>query len=435
MDEYNPQNPEHVVISFDGVYECVWRFAIPILREFGYCFELFVIGDVLGQVNYFDEPEPLARFANIDQLREMVDAGGRVQWHTSSHAPLAGRDDHELKRELLVPDHLLKLFPAPHFQWFAYPHGEYMEAADAIIRAHYRGAVTTNEISEEDPYQFGRLLVFKETKISKDRLSLIIPNYNYGVFIGEAISSVLAQSVLPDEILIIDDASTDDSRLIIDYYAEKFPNLLRAEYNSTNLGVVDNFRKAISLTEGDFVVFIGADNRVRYDFVEQHLAALKMFPDAAVAYCDIVLFGPRARIQASRLEPREEFSVKRIFADVATGAEQYLWRFPEPSPELIANMHEVNFVHGSAAYRRDAYEGVGGYQERKGVAEDKSLFHRMLASGWRAVHVPEPLLEYRQHSLDQANQVVGREASIHALQRENARLKTKISAIEKILGS
>src|SRR3972149_637812 len=77
LSNYDPLNPRHVVITFDGVYENVYTYTLPILRRFGYPFELFVIGDMIGKGNEFDQPvEPPARFASVVQLKTMVKHGG-----------------------------------------------------------------------------------------------------------------------------------------------------------------------------------------------------------------------------------------------------------------------------------------------------------------------------------------------------------------------
>src|SRR5687768_3893287 len=81
LSSYDHSNPRHVVITFDGVYENVYFFALPILRKWGYPFELFITGNYLGGDNAFDTPEPRTRFCTIEQLETMTRYGGRVQWH------------------------------------------------------------------------------------------------------------------------------------------------------------------------------------------------------------------------------------------------------------------------------------------------------------------------------------------------------------------
>ena len=64
------------MITFDGVYKNVLTYAAPILRDFGYPFELFVTSDYVGKDNSFDSPEPKADFASIKDLKELVACGG-----------------------------------------------------------------------------------------------------------------------------------------------------------------------------------------------------------------------------------------------------------------------------------------------------------------------------------------------------------------------
>ena len=94
LDEYDPDDPLQVVISFDGIYRNVLQYAAPLLKKFNYPFELFVTGDYLGLTNEFDSVEPRAEFADHDGLKKLVRMGGRLQWHSRSHANL--KEVHDL---------------------------------------------------------------------------------------------------------------------------------------------------------------------------------------------------------------------------------------------------------------------------------------------------------------------------------------------------
>ena len=72
--------------------------------------------------------------------------------------------------------------------------------------------------------------------MSSTVLSVVTPNYNHGHLIGRAIEAVLSQSRCPDEYLILDDASTDNSLEIIEHYASRHP-FIRVLRNKQNLGV------------------------------------------------------------------------------------------------------------------------------------------------------------------------------------------------------
>lgn len=418
LDDYEPQNPQHVVITFDGVYDGVVRHAAPILSHFGYPFELFVIGDHLGKDNSFDQHvEPPARFASEAQLRSAVAHGARIQWHSKSHRRLTGLSREEIEREVTVPAGLRDQFSERDFRWFAFPHGEH--GADVVdrVRARFAGALSCVEGNDADRYQLNRITALETSRWTSSRVSIIIPNYNYGVYLREAVESVLAQTIPADEIVIADDGSTDRSRDAMEEYRDRATLI----FNDKNLGIVDNFRKAVASTSGDYVALIGADNRIRSDYIERCKGALDANPDAAVAYTDVTLFGPRAELHAHQV------GAQKIATSIGERWPLYLWEFPDPTPEVLERFGDVNFVHGSSMYRRSAYEEVGGYQ-KAGVAEDHNLFLRMHRSGHRLVHVKAAVLEYRQHSSTQANTVLGLELESRNLR---ARVKSLAEQVEE----
>lgn len=388
LDKYIPTDPKHVCITFDGVYENVYQFAIPILRKFGYPFELFITGGLIGQGNEFDTgEEPPARFASREQLKRCIEAGGRLQWHTTSHPDLTAVDSTALEYELAVPEDIRKLDPAG-FRWFAYPYGRHDQRVVREVKKRFDGAVSCVAGNDADRFQLNRIEVHNETRFRKSSVSVIIANYNYGHLAAEAIESVLRQTLMPDEILFIDDCSEDNSLEVANRYREK----IRIVRNERNLGIVANFNKAVSLTGGDYICFLGADNRLRSDYVQKCMLALDAHPEAAIAYTDVALFGPRAEVLAQKVGAVAVEGVSDVF----------LWHFVDFTEQTRKTLAQTNFIHGSSMYRRKAFEQVGGYKESAGP-EDHHLFVRMIEAGWSAVHCREYLLEYRQHSKDQAN--------------------------------
>ena len=405
LDDYDPSNENQVVITFDGVYKEIWKYAIPILQHFGYPFELFVIGQAIGKDNSFDKIEPFAEFADLETLQKMVQAGGRLQWHSWSHARLAGTTDPAVyEKELSVPDELRQLCPNG-FKWYAYPHGE----RDAIYRAQveslFTGALACDDGNDADRYDLSRVTIYDDTRLSKSTVSLIIPCYNYGHLAAEAIESALLQTYPPDEILFIDDASSDNSLEVARYYEPR----IRVEANEKNLGVVENFRKAVEMTSGDYIVFLGADNRFRSDYVEQCKKILDANPDVGIVYTHFTFFGDRATLEAQRTGASPH--------PIANGF--FIRQFPA-NPTV--NIRESNYIHGSSMYRRVAYQQAGGYRTEF-LPEDHSLFASMLEKGWKARLWDAASLEYRQHSKDQINYLKNNEVENVHLRQDNVHLR------------
>ncbi|MEO8364606.1 MAG: glycosyltransferase [Pseudoxanthomonas sp.] len=403
LADYDPVNPDHVVITFDGVYENVYRYAFPILKKWGYPFELFVIGDHIGGDNAFDSDEPLIRFAGIEDLVEMTAHGGRVQWHTRSHSRLASNDPLQLAHELSIEPALLDRLPAPNFDWFAYPHGDHDEVVVDEVKKRFSGALSCVDGDEQDRFQLNRVIVTEDTVFASATVAIIIANYNYRNYVAEAIESVLAQTHAPTEILVVDDFSTDGSEEVIERYADR----VRFVRNSRNLGIIENFNNAVALTSSDYVAFLGADNRMRSDFVERCKSALDGDARAGVAYTDMSIFGPRSKLLA------DSVGARYVGESIHERWGIYEWNFPGPTAEAMDNLETSNFIHGSSMYRRKAFDQVGGYRV-SGGPEDHDLFKRMLESGWMPTHVPSPLIEYRQHSPSQANTTLNLQLELEA---------------------
>lgn len=415
LNDYDPTDENQVVITFDGVYKDILKYAVPILQYYRYPFELFIIGGTIGKDNAFDIQEPLTEFADFETLSRMVAAGGRLQWHSWSHARLAGTEDLAVfEKELSVPSELHALDP-DGFQWYAYPHGERDQTYRSQVASRFVGALACDDGNDSDRYDLNRQTVFEETRFIKTTVSLIIPCYNYGHLVAEAIESALLQIVPPDEILFIDDASSDNSVEV----ARRYEPRIRVIANEKNLGVVENFRKAVSLTHGDYIVFLGADNRFRSDYVEESKTILDANPDVGVVYTHFAMFGDRAAVEAARMGAIAHPRVPGV----------YIYHFPVNPAKSI---HEENYIHGSSMYRRIAYDQAGGYV-REDKPEDHSLFARMLDLGWKARLWDSTSLEYRQHSNDQINHLKIYELENTYLRKELTSLRTDKAALHNDL--
>jgi glycosyltransferase involved in cell wall biosynthesis len=110
--------------------------------------------------------------------------------------------------------------------------------------------------------------------------SVIIPNFNHSALVGKAIASVLAQGDDVSELIVIDDASTDNSVAVIEAALHGHPNarLLR---NETNRGTVATLNRGINEASGDFVLLAAADDIYLPGMLASCLHAVELHPDAA----------------------------------------------------------------------------------------------------------------------------------------------------------
>ncbi len=119
-------------------------------------------------------------------------------------------------------------------------------------------------------------------------ISVVLANFNHGAFISRALSALLAQKPAAKEIIVVDDASTDDSVQIVVALQSAHPSI-RLMRNATNRGVVASFRSGLEAASGDYVMFASADDFVFPGLFARALACLAEFSRAAFFCSGVVL--------------------------------------------------------------------------------------------------------------------------------------------------
>jgi glycosyltransferase involved in cell wall biosynthesis len=113
-------------------------------------------------------------------------------------------------------------------------------------------------------------------------LSVVLPNYNHGSLISRAVTAMIAQEPPPDEIVIVDDGSTDDSLQVIASLAAG-SKAIRIIANRTNEGATAALSRGLAACQGKYVYFAAADDWVLPGFFATALAVLERHPEAGLA--------------------------------------------------------------------------------------------------------------------------------------------------------
>jgi cellulose synthase/poly-beta-1,6-N-acetylglucosamine synthase-like glycosyltransferase len=134
--------------------------------------------------------------------------------------------------------------------------------------------------------------------ISKSsRTTVIVPAFNRADFLAETLESALSQTLPPLEILVVDDASTDDTVRV----AQRFPvTLIRHDQNR---GISEARNTAIAQARGEFVAFLDSDDLYLPDHLECTTDLLDTYPTAGLAFTPIVWFGERSGKREPVIEP------------------------------------------------------------------------------------------------------------------------------------
>lgn len=112
-------------------------------------------------------------------------------------------------------------------------------------------------------------------------LSVVMPTYKHAQYLPRALDALLGQSVRPKELLVVNDASPDDTRAILDRYAQNDP-VVKVIENDRNRGVNEGFRIGFERASGKYVFCAASDDYVLPGFIEKLTDALDQHPEAGL---------------------------------------------------------------------------------------------------------------------------------------------------------
>lgn len=225
-------------------------------------------------------------------------------------------------------------------------------------------------------------------------MTIVIPCYNYGRFLAEAVESALAQTRPPQQIIIVDDGSTDDSLAVAGRYAALPPVRLIAQPNQ---GAIAAYNNGVRASSGEFFLILSADDRLDPRYLERTVPLLRSRPEAGYVYTAYRMFGARQRLLAA-----PPFSARRL--------------------------RLRPYINATALFRRTAWERAGGFSAAmEGGHEDWDFYVTLAGLGWPGVALQEVLFHYRKHSLVSRNALtfrrwLGVRANVYLHHREQYRL-------------
>ena len=112
-------------------------------------------------------------------------------------------------------------------------------------------------------------------------VSVILPNYNHAPYLSQCLNAILDQSVKPKEVIVIDDASTDNSVDVISEFAQQNSSI-KLILNKKNMGVLTSNLKGFEQATGDYILFAAADDYLLPGIFELSLGLLAKYPQAGL---------------------------------------------------------------------------------------------------------------------------------------------------------
>jgi hypothetical protein len=210
------------------------------------------------------------------------------------------------------------------------------------------------------------------------KISVYITSYNQKAFLVEAIDSVLAQTVPPSQIIVVDDCSNDGSQEVIEGYESRYPDLITPIFHTQNQGVAQARVHALQAVIGDYVTSVDGDDRYLPHKLEKEARLLADQPDVQIAFSNNYYMsetGQRTGTWITNKQPPHG----DVFKETLTR------QFPR------GNLFRMELLPYAA------WQAVGFHDPNLSVLEDWDMRIR-LSKCYRVAYWDEPLTEYRVHS-------------------------------------
>lgn len=271
-----------------------------------------------------------------------------------------------------------------------------METIRAVLarrRLHHSNLTRNNYVDHIDGLQR-----FYKEKIDRLRaqgdgrgpgISLIIPAYNAGLYLREAIDSALNQTVKPRQIIVVDDGSTDDSLAIARSYGDPVQVIAQA-----NAGTAAARNRALAAADQPMIAFLDADDRLVPDKLERQLKALADHSGAMLCVCRVCDF----------------------WSPEVPDAARYV---ADHVPQL--RLGQVS----SWLTRREVFDRIGLFSTSQDFrfAEGSELYTRIENAGLTLVLIDDALVERRLHASNKTTNVKAHMDGIMALMKRRLDLK------------
>ncbi len=203
------------------------------------------------------------------------------------------------------------------------------------------------------------------------RVSIIISTYNRADLLPNAIECLLSQTRVPDEIIVVDDGSMDDTQDVLKQFGPPVISVWQS-----NQGLSAGRNKGLELATGDLIAFLDSDDLLFPDSIEKRAAILEAQPEYDVVYSNVELVTGSGKVHG-------------LYSQVRPG--------PRPTGNIYIQLAQYNLMPVHAfMFRRTCLDVTGVFDTQLYGMQDYDLWLRMAAQ-FKFYYLDEPLAQYVQH--------------------------------------
>ncbi|MBF2067346.1 MAG: glycosyltransferase [Calothrix sp. C42_A2020_038] len=218
------------------------------------------------------------------------------------------------------------------------------------------------------------------------KVSIVLPNYNYARYLDERIQSLLNQTYTDFELIIVDDASKDNSLEVIAKYTSD-PRIKTLFFNENSGLPYKRWNDGCDLATGDYILFAGADDSCAPTLVEKLVEKLDANPNVGIAYSQSLEIDSQGKVIRSLKIHTDDLSKERWSKD-----------FVDKGTTECGYMAVRNIIPNASAVmiRRTLFESAGRFDEQLRLVADWMLWVKLLLVS-DVAYVAEPLNYFRTH--------------------------------------
>lgn len=222
-------------------------------------------------------------------------------------------------------------------------------------------------------------------------VSIIIPNYNYARFLQQRIESVLAQTYTNYEIVLLDDASTDDSVSILNHYSAN-PRVTHLEINSVNTGSpFVQWQKGISLSRGKYIWIAESDDAAESSFLERAVSVLNQYPHASFCFLGSHCIDEKGNLLSTDFDRWTSKQLRRPHNIGVFDGEDYIKH----------NLYWRNYIYNASGvvFRKQCFEQIKDLSCFSMRYSGDWLFWIEMAGQGEVLEVYEKMNKFRLHNV------------------------------------
>ena len=231
--------------------------------------------------------------------------------------------------------------------------------------------------------------------------SICIPNYNYGKYIGDTIKSVLNQTYQNFEVIVVDNASTDNSIEVIESFNDPRIKLYKNNYN---IGFAPNLQKATSLASNEFINLLSSDDQMKPKALETYAAIISENEDAKTSLLllsNYECFNDNDEITSIINKSPISFDRIKSFPPTQINCSQTYSKY-KGFEVLKDGLSRLDTVGGflTTVYSKELWQTIEGYNSVRTINPDTHFILKLLTQNPTTIYVNQILFRYRDQLSD-----------------------------------